>query len=151
MTHGQKIRDQEERYSDSSIPTWGINFTLLGNSLADPDGEKEVGNGIYGDYAVCQGPEPYYWGGTWICAATGTDNKDEVADIMKKLTCDKDIMKQITLDTEDYTNNKSAMKEIADDPDYGSAFLGGQNHIKLFAEQAEKDRYEQCRQIRSGM
>ena len=102
------------------------------------DGEKEVGNGIYGDYAVCQGPEPYYWGGTWICAATGTDNKDEVADIMKKLTCDKDIMKQITLDTEDYTNNKSAMKEIADDPDYGSAFLGGQNHIKLFAEQAEK-------------
>ena len=27
---------------------------------------------------------------------------------MKKLTCDKDIMKQITLDTEDYTNNKSA-------------------------------------------
>ena len=118
--------------------TWGINFTLLGNSLADPDGEKEVGNGIYGDYAVCQGPEPYYWGGTWICAATGTDNKDEVADIMKKLTCDKDIMKQITLDTEDYTNNKSAMKEIADDPDYGSAFLGGQNHIKLFAEQAEK-------------
>lgn len=118
--------------------TWGINFTLLGNSLADPDGKQEVGNGIYGDYAVCQGPEPYYWGGTWICAATGTDNKDTVADVMKKLTCDKDIMKQITLDTEDYTNNKSAMKEIADDPDYGSAFLGGQNHIKLFAEQAEK-------------
>lgn len=58
--------------------TWGINFTLLGNSLADPDGEKEVGNGIYGDYAVCQGPEPYYWGGTWICAATGTDTKTKL-------------------------------------------------------------------------
>ena len=44
--------------------TWGINFTLLGNSLADPDGAQEVGNGIFGDYAVCYGPEPYYWGGT---------------------------------------------------------------------------------------
>ena len=37
--------------------TWGINFTLLGNSLATPEsegGKQEVGNGIFGDYAVCQ-------------------------------------------------------------------------------------------------
>ena len=32
--------------------TWGINFTLMGNSLADGDAEAKVGNGIYGDYAV---------------------------------------------------------------------------------------------------
>lgn len=118
--------------------TWGINFTLLGNSLEDPDGEAKVGNGIYGDYAVCEGPESYYWGGTWICAATGTDNADLVKDIMLKLTCDKDIMKQITLDTQDYTNNKTAMQEIADDPDFGSDFLGGQNHVALFVEAADK-------------
>ena len=118
--------------------TWGINFTLLGNSLADPDGEQAVGNGIYGDYAVCEGPEAYYWGGTWICAAAGTDNTATVKDVMEKLTCDSDIMKQITLDTQDYTNNKSAMNAIAEDPEFGSAFLGGQNHIALFAEAAEK-------------
>ncbi|MBP3852226.1 MAG: hypothetical protein J6D36_06760 [Erysipelotrichaceae bacterium] len=118
--------------------TWGINFTLLGNSLEDPDGEAKVGNGIYGDYAVCEGPESYYWGGTWICAATGTDNADLVKDVMLKLTCDKDIMKQITLDTQDYTNNKAAMQEIADDPDFGSDFLGGQNHVALFVEAADK-------------
>lgn len=118
--------------------TWGINFTLLGNSLADPDGEQAVGNGIYGDYAVCEGPEPYYWGGTWICAAAGTDNTATVKDVMEKLTCDSDIMKQITLDTQDYTNNKTAMNAIAEDPEFGSDFLGGQNHIALFAEAAEK-------------
>ena len=118
--------------------TWGINFTLLGNSLADPEGEKEVGNGIYGDYAVCEGPESYYWGGTWICAAAGTDNTSLVKDVMQKLTCDSDIMKQITLDTEDYTNNVEAMNSIAEDPKYGSAFLGGQNHVALFAKSAEK-------------
>ena len=111
--------------------TWGINFTLLGNSLETPvaeGGKEEVGNGIYGDYAVCEGPQPYYWGGTWICAAAGTDNTDIIRDVMQKLT---------TLDTQDYTNNEKAMEEIANS-DYASDFLGGQNHIALFAEAAKK-------------
>ena len=120
--------------------TCGINFTLLGNSLATPvaeGGKEEVGNGIYGDYAVCEGPQAYYWGGTWICAAAGTDNTATIKNVMEKLTCDKDIDKQITLDTQDYTNNVEAMNEIANS-DYQSAFLGGQNHIALFAKSAEK-------------
>ena len=112
--------------------TWGINFTLLGNSLADANGPKEVGNGIYGDYAVCEGPQPYYWGGTWICAAAGTANVAPIKDLMYDLTVEPAIAKQITLDTEDYTNNVAAMDEIANS-DYASAFLGGQNHIALFA------------------
>ncbi len=121
--------------------TWGINFTLLGNSLETPEdegGKAEVGNGIFGDYAVCEGPQSYYWGGTWICAATGTDNADLVKDVMYQLTCNADIDKQITLDTQDYTNNMQAMEEIAADPDFGSDFLGGQNHVALFAEAAKK-------------
>ena len=120
--------------------TWGINFTLRGNSLETPvdqGGKEEVGNGIYGDYAVCYGPQPYYWGGTWICAAAGTDNADIVKDVMLKLTCDKEIMKKITEDTQDYTNNQEAMQEIADS-DFASDFLGGQNHIALFVEAAKK-------------
>ena len=47
-------------------------------------------------------------------------------------------MSQITKDTQDYTNCKSAMDAIAADPDFGSDFLGGQNHIALFAEAAKK-------------
>ena len=120
--------------------TWGINFTLLGNSLATPEaegGKAEVGNGIFGDYAVCQGPESYYWGGTWICAAAGTDNLPLIKDIMQTLTTDPVTMKKITEDTQDYTNNQTAMGELANS-DFQSAFLGGQNHIKLFAEAAPK-------------
>ena len=115
--------------------TWGINFTLLGNSLADSNAPAEVGNGIFGDYAVCEGPQPYYWGGTWICAAAGTDNAETIKDVMAKLTCDKDISLAITTDTQDYTNNVEAMDELASS-DYASAFLGGQNHIALFAKAA---------------
>lgn len=117
--------------------TWGINFTLMGNSLADSNAEAKVGNGIYGDYAVCEGPQPYYWGGTWICAARGTDNVPFIKDLMYRLTCDEQTMKQITTDTLDYTNNQTAMNEIANS-DYSSDFLGGQNHIALFAEAATK-------------
>ena len=120
--------------------TWGINFTLLGNSLATPvkeGGKEEVGNGIYGDYAVCQGPQSYYWGGTWICAASGTDNPNLIKEIMKTLTCDKSTEVQITKDTQDYTNTISGMNELASS-DFKSAFLGGQNHIKLFAQAAPK-------------
>lgn len=131
--------------------TWGINFTLLGNSLANavPEGmaqgsdewlEYVTGNGAFGDYAVCYGPQTYYWGGTWICAGYQTDNKTLVRDIMYQLTCNKDIMKSITATpgVEDYTNNKAAMNELANDASYGSSFLGGQNHVALFTENAEK-------------
>jgi len=120
--------------------TWGINFTLLGNSLAKPTsegGKEEVGNGIYGDWAVCQGPQSYYWGGSWICGCAGSDNIGTIKKVMKSLTCDSTIMKKITEDTQDYTNNKAAMEELANS-DFKSAFLGGQNHIKLFAEVAPK-------------
>ncbi len=120
--------------------TWGINFTLLGNSLATPTkegGKEEVGNGIYGDYAVCEGPQSYYWGGTWLCAAADTDNANLVKDIMQTLCCDKNTMVQITKDTQDYTNTISGMESIANS-DFKSNFLGGQNHIKLFSKSAPK-------------
>ncbi len=108
--------------------TWGINFTLAGN--AGDEGK--------GDWAVCEGPQPYYWGGTWLCAAQGTDDADIVKDVMLKLTCTKDIMKEMTLnqDIQDYTNTVTGMEEIANDPDFGSEFLGGQNHIALFSKVA---------------
>lgn len=56
---------------------------------------------------------------------------------MKTLCCDKATMKKITEDTQDYTNTTSGMNEIANS-DFKSAFLGGQNHIKLFAKSAPK-------------
>ena len=107
--------------------TWGINFTLKGN--AGDDG--------FGDWGVCEGPQSYYWGGSWLAAATGTDNPNLVADVMKFMTCNADTMTAITNDTQDYTNNMAAMNAIASS-DYKSDFLGGQNHIALFAAAAPK-------------
>ena len=130
--------------------TWGINFTLLGNALETPlpDGVSATGdpvafeaatngNGIFGDYGVSYGPQNYYWGGSWVCAAAGSDNLELVKEIMKTMTCDKDTLTTITKDTQDFTNNVTAMDTLANDASYSSAFLGGQNHIKLFAGSAK--------------
>ena len=114
--------------------TWGINFTLAGNAKV----KNNDGKNLVGQYRVCEGPASYFWGGTWLAAANGTDNKSFVADLMKKMTCDATIAEQITRDTLDYTNNKTAMNKIANDKTYGSEFLGGQNHVALFAQAATK-------------
>lgn len=130
--------------------TWGINFTLLGNALetplpdgltatSDPEAYKEAttGNGIFGDYAVIEGPQNYYWGGSWLCAAAGSDNLELVQEIMRTMTCDPETLITITKDRQDFTNNIEAMETLANDDNFASVFLGGQNHIKLFAESAK--------------
>lgn len=120
--------------------TWGFQFSLHDYSMektAKDGGKEEVGNGTYGDWAATVGPKSYYWGGTWICSANGSDNTEITAKIMKKLTCDSATMKQLTLDTGDFTNNMPAMEEVAAS-DYKNTLLGGQNHIGMFTDAAKK-------------
>jgi len=116
-------------------PAWFIDYCLCDASLQYPNAPKEKGNGTYGDWAFCKGPKAFSWGGTWICAANGTDNIKLIHDIMYTLTCKQDVMETIAKETGDFTNNENAMKKIADS-DYHNAFLGGQNHIQLFLENA---------------
>lgn len=117
-------------------PAWFMDFCFMDYTLEDATKAKEIGNGGYGDWAMCKGPQGSYWGGTWICGATGTDNIDIVKDIMKTMTCDKDTLVKITDKFGDFTNSVAAMTELANS-DYGYAFLGNQNHIKVLLESAQ--------------
>lgn len=121
--------------------TWGIPFTLLPKTVDEeikPDNSNAVeGNGGYGKWRACAGPQAYFWGGTWMCGAIDSDNTDIVADIMKVMTCNKDCMKAITEGEQDYTNNKAAIKELIDGG-YSNPFLGGQDHLSLLTEAADK-------------
>ncbi|HCD44275.1 MAG TPA: ABC transporter substrate-binding protein [Lachnoclostridium sp.] len=122
------------------MPAWGVDFVMAGNSLATAEadgGKQEVGNGCYGDWAATIGPESYNWGGTWLCAANGTDNPDIVADIMRTICCDDATMKKIVEEKNDFANNKAVMEELAKS-DYKSQFLGGQNPLQMFCDAAEK-------------
>ena len=55
---------------------------------------------------------------------------------MNKMTCDKDTLIAITEKEADFTNNISAMEEIAAS-DYAHPFLGGQNHIAVLLDSAQ--------------
>lgn len=117
-------------------PSWFIDFSIGGWSLADANAAKEAGNGTFGDWAFCQGPQGFSWGGTWICAAAGTDNLDLVKDIMFKMTCEKETLVAIAQEYSDFTNSVPAMEEMAAS-DYNCAFLGGQNYLGLMLENAK--------------
>ncbi len=117
-------------------PGWFIDFSLAGWTKDDPDGPNAVGNGSYGDWAFCKGPEGFSWGGTWICGAAGSDNIQLIRDIMYTLTCDKTTMTAISEKTGDFTNNEAAMQEVASGS-YQNAFLGGQNHLALLLDSAK--------------
>ncbi len=134
---GQKIDGKVFGYFYS---TWGIPFCLLPNTLdtsVEDGGKEEVGNGGYGLWRACEGPQAYYWGGTWICGAIDSDNTDIVGNIMKVMTCDKEVAKAITEGEQDYTNNKAAIQELIDGG-YTNPFLGGQNHLALLTAAADK-------------
>ncbi len=118
-------------------PGWFFDFCLKPAALADPEGEEKVGNGSFGDWAIVKGPQGFFWGGTWLCAATGSDNMNLVKDIMKTLTCDKETLVKITNQYGDFTNNVDAMTELAGDSSFGSAFLGGQNFLSVLLDSAQ--------------
>ncbi|HEX2946497.1 MAG TPA: ABC transporter substrate-binding protein [Clostridia bacterium] len=112
-------------------PSWFINYVMVSNS-----GGKTAGEGTYGDWAICDSPVSFYWGGTWILANKDTREKDGVAEILK----------WITLDTSEtglqylWANGKlgygakdtvisAAVMKVSDGK---NDFLGGQNQFDAF-------------------
>lgn len=100
------------------------------------DTEGSIGSN--GGWGATEGPQGFYWGGTWICAATGTDNASLVKDIMLQLTANEEIMTDIVKKDDDFVNNKPAMEAMAADTSYTSKILGGQNPLGMYCAGAEK-------------
>ncbi len=110
-------------------PAWYFNF-CMGNAQ-DPDA------GCYGDWAICKGPQGHFWGGTWILAATGTDNGDLVAKVMKAFTENEEVCENLVKNESQFSNNKKVNEKFANDPSFGNDFLGGQNDTAVFAGMAD--------------
>ena len=109
------------------LPAWGIDFVL------DPNWDGDTGA-----WAVTNPPQEYNWGGSYIHAATGTDNMEHAKDIILAMTAEKENLLKISKDYADFTNTKSGMQDAAkDDANFSSEFLGGQNPFVYFAPVAE--------------
>ena len=105
-------------------PAWLVNF-----SMAAED-EGSIAN--LGGWGATQGPQGFFWGGTWICAANGTDNPSLVKDIMLQMTTNDDVMKDIIEKDDDFVNNQDVIAEMADSS-YSSKILGGQNPLGIYS------------------
>ena len=126
-------------------PGWLVNY-----SMSDNCGGTKAGEGTYGDWAVCNSPVGFFWGGTWVLASkTAAKDKNKKAII-------KDIIEWITVDATkdglqyqwanglfqwDYqkgANPKSVTKDVVASAkvmsisDGKTAFLGGQNQFDYF-------------------
>ena len=115
-------------------PAWLINFSMG----ADPSKEDDGSIAHAGGWGLVNGPQGFYWGGTWICAAQGTDNADVVKDIILNMTTNDDIMKDIAVKDSDCVNNKDVLTALATDESFGNAILGGQNPYQMLSDGAEK-------------
>lgn len=105
-------------------PAWLIDFSM--------QSDKKGSVGIDGGWALTVGPQSFFWGGTWICAANGTDNQSLVKDIIEKMTADEDVLSNIVEKKNDFANNKNVMDKYASDSKFGDKILGGQNPIPIF-------------------
>lgn len=115
-------------------PAWYYNFSM-GNAQ-DPE------KGCFGDWAICQGPQAYFWGGTWLLAPAGTDNPTMLADIMNTFINDEEVCSNLVANDSQFSNNQTVNAKFAADPDYGNEFLGGQNDTAIFVELAKNIKFE---------
>lgn len=112
------------------------------------DPSTEAFEGTYGDWAVCNAPVGFYWGGDWVAASK------EVTDMEKKAVV-ADILKWITLEYEEdslqylranglYESNgdfKDAVVsgKVMENANGSTEFLGGQNMFVYYGEANKQD------------
>ena len=105
-------------------PAWFVDFSMAA------DAEGSIANA--GQWGACSGPQGFFWGGTWMCPATGTDNPTLVKDLILTMTANDDVLKEIVVDDNDFTNSKPVMDAMAADASYSSKVLGGQNPLGMY-------------------
>ena len=136
------IWDQEktdEMYATGKVmcffgPAWYFNFCMT--NAQDPE------KGCMGDWAICEGPAPHFWGGTWLLAPTGTDNADIVADIMNTFINNEEVCSALVENEAQFSNNMKVNAKYAEDPNFGSEFLGGQNPVAIFSGMTDNIKWE---------
>jgi len=106
------------------LPTWGLHYVLKTNA---PE--------TAGDWAMCQGPVGYRWGGTWVGAWAKTKNPNAAKELIKYVATDDTFLENWAKDTGDVVSNAKVVNKVKDT--FSEPFLGGQNHYAEFAEMAK--------------
>lgn len=115
-------------------PAWLINYTIGKNC------ESENGDTSYGDWAVCQSPIGFFWGGTWVLGNKNSKVKNAVGKLIEWITLDTSetglqyMWANGTLNGEGGTKDTVASGTVMAKSNGELAFLGGQNMFDVFVE-----------------
>ncbi|AVR00142.1 sugar ABC transporter substrate-binding protein [Oceanobacillus iheyensis] len=120
-----KAEDKTEVFA-VSLPTWALNSVL-----------KVEAQETAGDWAVTNGPTPYFQGGTWIGMYKDSENKDLAWEFIQMLVHDEEFLTEwVTETTGDVLSYIPVTSKISEG--YEEEYLGGQNHYEFFLEEANK-------------
>ncbi len=114
-------------------PAWLINYTMSENV-----GGTKVGEGTYGDWAVCEPPVGFFWGGTWVLGTKDSQVKDVVGRIIEWITLDTSetglqyMWANGTFDEKKATKDCVASGVVMKKSDGKVDILGGQNMFDVF-------------------
>ncbi len=117
-------------------PAWLINYTM-GDNCGD-DKETPEREGTYGDWAICESPVGFFWGGTWVLANKDSKVKAAVGDIIEWITLDTSetglqyMWANGTLNGEGGTKDSVASGVVMEKSNGEMEFLGGQNMFDVF-------------------
>ncbi|MCQ2508835.1 MAG: ABC transporter substrate-binding protein [Lachnospiraceae bacterium] len=112
-------------------PAWYFNFCM------GPAHDEAMG-----DWGLIAGPQAHFWGGTWLMAPAGTDNPTMLADILDAFINNEEICENLIRNEAQFTNNKAVNAKVAEDPEYASEFLGGQNDVAIFASMSDNIKFQ---------
>lgn len=114
-------------------PTWGLTGlkgSILGDAAKDRTGDNAV-------YALVEGPQMWYWGGSWFCVPKSCNTKKAAAEWIRFYCVNEDSMKGYSEEYGDFMSNKKVMDAIVSEgKTKNPSLVGGQDHLKLLSPSA---------------
>lgn len=134
-------------YIDPSVEQWSTeweNYGKDGKTLGyffstwclGEGAQLDTNCGTAGNWRLIQGPQEYFWGGSWLCVSPNCNTATEAANFIRTFTCNADTMEEYALYSGDFANNKVAMDKIIADGSNSNASLGGQDQFAVLADVA---------------
>ncbi|MCR4889220.1 MAG: carbohydrate ABC transporter substrate-binding protein [Ruminococcus sp.] len=117
------------------VSSWGLDGFFV-EAAGGVNGET------YGKWAVCEGPAPYYWGGTMMLVNPATDNAEEARDFILASAFNKDNLKKYAsqLTNPVLPNSMTVSASLAEDNFTYSQTIsqnfGGQNYFAVLDKNA---------------
>ena len=123
------------------VSTWGFGGFFL-DAAGGYDKETNKGGEQYGKWAVCEGPQAFYWGGTWMVVNPKTDNGNEAREFIIAATSDEAKMSAYAKSKPEYVNNSKVMDDLISantefNPIISGNFVDKQNYFAELASNAK--------------